>query len=419
MTAPASLPTPALVLAADHRARGVLTLERWDDYAGALAKALPHCDGILASAEPLHGLAAAGHVTPLHRTYLSLNRTGLAGSVFELDDRLVTSVARAASDGWTGIKHMTRIDLADPITASALELLGQVLDAARGAGLEALVEPLVWRDGRVSRSPDDIVYAAVVAHDMGAPVVKVPVPSVQPGAARVRAVARIVASVGVPVLFLGGPMGEGGRQPVLEEVRDVMAGGGAGMAMGRTIYQDPDPAEMAGSVAGLVHARVILTVDFGTSVTKVALWGDGGLAALARSELVTTYPNVGWTEQDPLRWWTTVVIACAEARAMAPAAFGEVDVVVCSGARQTFVPVTAEGNPVGKGILWSDRRGAAQSPRLGRADGRRRHQSCPHWHPPRCCVGRRQTGLAGGDRARASGVGPHAAVADATSSFTA
>ena len=255
MTTSTPLPTPALILAADHRARAVLTTENWDEYFGALAKALPSCDGILASAQPLAGLAAAGHVTPLHRTYLSLNRTGLAGSVFELDDRLVASVQRAASDGWTGVKHMTRIDLADPVTASALELLGQVLEAARRAGLEALVEPLVWRDGRVSRDPDDIVLAAVVAHDMGAPVVKVPVPSMPPGAVRRRAVARIVASVGVPVLFLGGPRGEGRRDPVLDEVRDVMEGGGSGMAMGRTIYQDPDPGEMAARVAGLVHGR--------------------------------------------------------------------------------------------------------------------------------------------------------------------
>ena len=114
---------------------------------------------------------------------------------------------------------------------------------------------------------------------------------------------------------------------------------------------------------------MILTVDFGTSVTKVALWGDGGLVALSRSELVTTYPKVGWTEQDPLRWWTTVVIACAEARAVAPAAFGEVDVVVCSGARQTFVPVALQGGPIGKGILWSDRRGAAQSRALAERMG--------------------------------------------------
>ena len=112
----------------------MLTTENWAEFFGALAKALPFCDGILATAQPLEGLAAAGHLTALHRTYLSVNRTGLAGSVFELDDRLVASVPRAAADGWTGIKHMTRIDMDDPVTASALELLGQVLDQARRVG---------------------------------------------------------------------------------------------------------------------------------------------------------------------------------------------------------------------------------------------------------------------------------------------
>jgi 2-amino-4,5-dihydroxy-6-oxo-7-(phosphonooxy)heptanoate synthase len=97
--------------------------------------------------------------------------------------------------------------------------------------------------------------AAVIAHDIGAPVIKVPVPAAEPGEARRRAVARVVASVGVPVLFLGGPRTDAGRDDVLGEVRDVMDGGGAGMAMGRTIYQDPDPAEMAGLVRAEVHGR--------------------------------------------------------------------------------------------------------------------------------------------------------------------
>ena len=82
------------------------------------------------------------------------------------------------------------------------------------------------------------------------------------------------------------------------------------------------------------------------------------------------HAKVGWIEQDPLRWWTTVVIACAEARAQAPAAFGQVEVVVFSGARQTFVPVTWQGDTIGKGILWSGPPGGARSPPAGRAHGR-------------------------------------------------
>ena len=254
-TQPGPLPTPALILAADHRARAVLTTENWAEFVGSLAAALPSCDGILATAQPLGDLARAGHVTAQHRTYLSINRTGLAGSVFELDDRLVATVGRAARDGWTGVKHMTRIDMADPVSSAALELLGQVLEQSRDAGLEALIEPMIWADGRIRREPDDIVLATVIAHDLGAPIIKVPVPLAEPGEARRRAVARVVASVGVPVLFLGGPRTEVGREFVLEEVRDVMEGGGAGMAVGRTIYQDPDPAEMAGLVSSLVHGR--------------------------------------------------------------------------------------------------------------------------------------------------------------------
>jgi DhnA family fructose-bisphosphate aldolase class Ia len=245
------LEVPAVILAADHRARGVITIERYQDYLAALRAALGHCDGILASAEPLRTLADAGDIAAGQRTYLSINRTGLAGSSFELDDRLVATIERAAADGWTGVKHMTRIDMRDPVTASALELLGRVLEAARVERLDALVEALVWRDGAVARDTDSIVFAAIVAHDLGAPLLKVPVPDEEPGAARVDAVARIVDSVGVPVLFLGGPRSS--RLTMLDEVRDVMAGRAAGLAIGRALFQDPEPETAAKLVAEIVH----------------------------------------------------------------------------------------------------------------------------------------------------------------------
>jgi DhnA family fructose-bisphosphate aldolase class Ia len=129
-----------------------------------------------------------------------------------------------------------------------------VLEDAHRAGLDALIESVVWRDGRMSAAIDDIVYASVIAHDLGAPLLKVPVPSTDPGTSRVDAVARIVDAVGVPVLFLGGPFHDD-PDGTRSEASDVMAGGGAGLAMGRTILQAPDPARVASQLADILHAE--------------------------------------------------------------------------------------------------------------------------------------------------------------------
>lgn len=231
-----------------------MTIEPYARYLAALTAALPACDGILASAQPLADLVATGAVGADQQTFLSLNRTGLQGSTFELDDRLVASVGRAARAGYTGVKLMTRIDLGDAATAAALELLGRVLEEASDAGLEALIEPLAWSAGQLDLGVDGIVRAAVVAHDLGSPFLKVPVPDADPGPARVEAVRRVTSSVGAPVLFLGGPR-HSERAAVLGAVTDAMAGGAAGVALGRSLYQDPDPATMARLVADLVRGR--------------------------------------------------------------------------------------------------------------------------------------------------------------------
>jgi DhnA family fructose-bisphosphate aldolase class Ia len=250
---PRSVP-PLLVLAADHRGRGVMTIENYAQYLEALTAALAHCDGVLATVQPLADLVRTGAVESRHRTYLSLNRSGLAGSVFELDDRLVASVDRAAADGYSGIKLMTRIDYSDSHTSAALELLGAVLERAREVGLEALIESVLWRDGAMATDTDAVVLGAVIAHDLGAPLLKVPIPQEPAGLERAEAVARVVQSVGVPVLFLGGPHREADGA-MLDEATDVMQGGGAGLAVGRAIYQHRAPGEMAKQLADIVHAR--------------------------------------------------------------------------------------------------------------------------------------------------------------------
>jgi sugar (pentulose or hexulose) kinase len=102
----------------------------------------------------------------------------------------------------------------------------------------------------------------------------------------------------------------------------------------------------------------------GTSATKAVVWAPDGLVAAGRAPLVTTRPQPGWAEQDPDHWWSSVAAACAQAATAAPAAVSSVSAIGLSGARETFVPVTEDRIPIGQGIVWSDRRAAAEAARL-------------------------------------------------------
>jgi DhnA family fructose-bisphosphate aldolase class Ia len=56
----------------------------------------------------------------------------------------------------------------------------------------------------------------------------------------------------VPVLIAGGPKAENERD-VLEMVRGAMDAGAAGIAMGRKIWQSPDPAGMVRALAAIIR----------------------------------------------------------------------------------------------------------------------------------------------------------------------
>ena len=226
-----------------------MTIERNADYRGACwPRPFPRCDGILATAQPLGDLVEAGHVTEQHRTYLSLNR--------DRSGRLRPSragrpaggqrpSARLVTDG-SGVNATTTLHRPGRpgLTAPSARTAGPGVSRA-GAGRRARGPGRAAGSGVTGGSPATPTpwcCAAVVAHDMGAPVIKVPVPRTESGDERRQAVARVVASVGVPVLFLGGPVGRRLAGPgCLAEVRDVMDGGGHGMAHGPADLPGPRP----------------------------------------------------------------------------------------------------------------------------------------------------------------------------------
>ena len=158
-----------LVIAADHPARGT-TAAGGDPLAMAdraelldrlcLALARPEVNGVLGSPDVVEDLLLLGALEG-KVVIGSMNRGGLAGSAFELDDRFTAySAAALAAAGFQGGKMLTRIDPEDLLTARTLEASAAAVTDLAAHGLLAMVEPFLCRrvDGRLR---NDLSAAAV------------------------------------------------------------------------------------------------------------------------------------------------------------------------------------------------------------------------------------------------------------------
>ncbi len=81
----------------------------------------------------------------------------------------------------------------------------------------------------------------------------------------------------------------------------------------------------------------------------------------ARVELGTLHSRPGWAEQEAAQWWRSVTESCALLASEHADDLSSVSAVGFSAARETFVPVRPDGSPLGMGMLWSDRRAAAEA----------------------------------------------------------
>jgi hypothetical protein len=201
-----------MIVACDHPARGALAANGRQnamadrrDLLHRLVTALgrPGVDGVLATADIAEDLLLLGALEE-KVVFASLNRGGLAGSVFELDDRMTAyDVQGTIEAGFDGAKMLTRIDLEDPATVATLEACGRAVTDLNRAEVVALVEPFLCRrvDGHVVNdlSPDAVVRSVAIAQGLGASSaytwMKLPV---------VDEMARVMDSTTLPTLLLGG-----------------------------------------------------------------------------------------------------------------------------------------------------------------------------------------------------------------------
>ncbi len=249
------------IIAADHPARGALRvgnqpmamadradlLERM-----SLALSRPGVDGVLGTADIIEELLLLGSLED-KVVVGSMNRGGLAGTVFEIDDRFTGYDAAAiARMGFDGGKMLFRIDPDDPATATTMESCARAVSALAAQGLMAMVEPFISHrvDGRVRNdlSPEAVIRSIAVTSGLGSTSaytwLKVPV---------VDDMERVLAASTLPVLLLGGEVSA--DQDAVFELwhKTLQIPSVHGLVVGRTLLFPPD-----GDVAGAVDTAVRL-----------------------------------------------------------------------------------------------------------------------------------------------------------------
>jgi DhnA family fructose-bisphosphate aldolase class Ia len=201
-----------MIVAADHPARGALAVgsrptamasrtDLLDRLRAALA--VSGVDGVLATSDILDDLLLLGALDD-KVVFASMNRGGLAGAQFELDDRMTAATAAAtAAARMNGAKMLCRIDLDDAGTVATLEACARAVDELASHSLIAMVEPFISTrvDGKVRNdlSPDAVIKSIHIAQGLGSTSaytwMKLPV---------VDEMDRVMDSTTMPTLLLGG-----------------------------------------------------------------------------------------------------------------------------------------------------------------------------------------------------------------------
>jgi hypothetical protein len=249
----------AMIIAADHTARGILGAGR---RTGAmadrgelldriqLALSRPGVTGVMASPDILEDLLLLGGLDG-KAVFGSMNRGGLQGAAWEIDDRFTAYDAAAiAEGGFEGGKMLVRIDPEDAATPATLEACARAVSALAARGLVAMVEPFIAGsiEGRVRPIllPDAAIRASVVAAALGTTSaytwLKVPV---------VEDMERVIGATTLPTLLLGGEVARDQAATFERWGAALRVPGAIGLVVGRSLLFPPDD-----DVAAAVDAAV-------------------------------------------------------------------------------------------------------------------------------------------------------------------
>jgi DhnA family fructose-bisphosphate aldolase class Ia len=255
-----------LIVAADHPARNALGVrsasmamadrgELLSRLVAALAR--PGVDGVLGTPDIIEDLLLLGALED-KVVFGSMNRGGLQGGVFELDDRFTGYDARAIEEMCLdGGKMLTRVALDDHRTVATLQACADAISDLARRGLVAMIEPFLssWVDGRVTHdlSAEGCIRSIAVCSALGVTSaytwLKLPV---------VDDMERVMAATTLPTLLLGGDPDSGPDETYATWERALALPGIRGLVVGRALlYPSDDDVEAAvDTAASLVRPRL-------------------------------------------------------------------------------------------------------------------------------------------------------------------
>ena len=253
-----------MVVACDHPARGALSAagratamasrsELLDRLVTALTR--PGVDGLLATADIAEDLLLLG-VLEEKLVFASMNRGGLQGASFEMDDRNTGyDVAGTIDARYEGAKMLLRIDLADPGTVATLEQCGKAVTELNRAELIAMVEPFMSSrfSGKIINdlSPDAVIKSVHIAQGLGASSayswMKLPV---------VHEMERVMDATTLPTLLLGGDPDSAPDETYAAWQAALALPSVRGLVVGRTMLypSDDDVAKAVDTAVSLVRS---------------------------------------------------------------------------------------------------------------------------------------------------------------------
>ncbi|KUJ36669.1 deoxyribose-phosphate aldolase [Streptomyces sp. NPDC093228] len=252
-----------MIVAADHPARGALGVgERRMAMASradllerlCLALSRPGVDGVLGTADILDDLLLLG-VLDDKIVMGSMNRGGLQGASFELDDRFTGHRPKDIERlGFDAGKLLLRIDYDDPGSLNTLESTARVVDEMAERRLPVFVEPFISRRTPEGRLRNDLGAEAVtrsiaIASGLGGTSaytwLKVPVTEDPDD------MARVMETSTLPAVLLGGDVGED-QEGAYEKWRHALRLPTVqGLVVGRSLLYPAD-----GDVAAAVDTAV-------------------------------------------------------------------------------------------------------------------------------------------------------------------